>query len=48
MEVSYCRAGNVKKPRGAPAGLVEITRQKSVRVAPALPEGGAPGADEES
>jgi predicted ribosome quality control (RQC) complex YloA/Tae2 family protein len=39
VEVSYCRASNVSKPRGAPAGLVEITKHKTIRVVPALPEG---------
>lgn len=39
VDVSYCRASNVSKPRGAPAGLVEIIKEKTVRVAPALPEG---------
>jgi len=39
VDVSYCRASNVSKPRGAPAGLVEISKDKSIRVAPALPEG---------
>jgi predicted ribosome quality control (RQC) complex YloA/Tae2 family protein len=34
VEVHYCRAGDVKKPRGAPAGLVELARYKSVRVKP--------------
>jgi len=38
VEVHFCRAGDVKKPRGAPAGLVELARWKSVRVRPALPE----------
>jgi predicted ribosome quality control (RQC) complex YloA/Tae2 family protein len=37
VEVHVCRAGDVKKPRGAPAGLVEIARYKSLRVHPALP-----------
>jgi hypothetical protein len=36
--VHFCRAGDVRKPRGAPAGLVELARYKSVRVRPALPE----------
>jgi len=36
VEVHYCRAGDVKKPRGAPAGLVELSRFKSIRVKPAL------------
>jgi len=29
-----CRAGDVKKSRGAPAGQVQIARFKSLRVAP--------------
>ena len=37
VEVNYCLAGNVSKPRGAPPGLVEIRKHKSVRVAPAPP-----------
>jgi predicted ribosome quality control (RQC) complex YloA/Tae2 family protein len=36
VEVHYCRAGDVKKPRGAPAGLVELARFKSIRVKPAV------------
>jgi predicted ribosome quality control (RQC) complex YloA/Tae2 family protein len=39
VEVHYCRAGDVKKPRGAPAGLVEISKYKSVKVRPAQPGG---------
>jgi predicted ribosome quality control (RQC) complex YloA/Tae2 family protein len=35
VEVHVCRVADVKKPRGAPAGLVEIKRYKSVRVEPA-------------
>jgi predicted ribosome quality control (RQC) complex YloA/Tae2 family protein len=34
-EVHYCRASDVSKPRGAPAGLVELAKWKSVKVAPA-------------
>jgi predicted ribosome quality control (RQC) complex YloA/Tae2 family protein len=37
VEVHVCRAGDVKKPRGAPAGLVELARYQSLRVRPALP-----------
>jgi predicted ribosome quality control (RQC) complex YloA/Tae2 family protein len=37
VEVHVCRASDVRKPRGAPAGLVELARWKSVRVRPALP-----------
>jgi len=39
VEVHVCRARDVSKPRGAPAGLVELGRWKSVKVRPALPEG---------
>jgi predicted ribosome quality control (RQC) complex YloA/Tae2 family protein len=35
VEVHVCRAGDVRKPRGAPAGLVELARWTSVRVKPA-------------
>lgn len=35
VEVHVCRVADVKKPRGAPAGLVEIKRYKRVRVEPA-------------
>jgi predicted ribosome quality control (RQC) complex YloA/Tae2 family protein len=39
-EVHVCRVADVSKPRGAPAGLVELARYKSVRVRPAAPGGG--------
>lgn len=39
VEVHVCKARDVSKPRGAPAGLVELARWKSVKVRPALPEG---------
>jgi len=35
VEVHLCRAGDVKKARGAPAGQVQIARYKSVKVTPA-------------
>ena len=38
VEVHYCRASEVRKPRGAPAGLVEMRRWKSLRVRPVLPK----------
>ena len=38
VEVHVCRAGDVTKPRGAPLGLVELKRYKSVRVRPAVPK----------
>src|SRR5450432_1673229 len=34
VDVHYCRAADVSKPRGAPAGLVELSRWKSVKVKP--------------
>lgn len=40
-EVHLCRARDVSKPHRAPAGLVELARWKSLRVAPALPDGAA-------
>jgi predicted ribosome quality control (RQC) complex YloA/Tae2 family protein len=41
VAVSYCLAGQVTKPRGAPMGMVEIRGEKSVRVAPRAPDGAA-------
>lgn len=35
VDVHYCKAKEVSKPRGAPAGLVELERWKSVKVKPA-------------
>ena len=35
VEVHLCRASDVKKSRGAPAGQVQIARYKSLKVAPA-------------
>lgn len=40
VEVHVCRCSDVRKPRGAPPGLVQLARWKSLRVAPSLPEGG--------
>lgn len=34
VTVDYCLARDVKKPRGAPAGLVELDHHLSIRVAP--------------
>ena len=39
VEVHVCRAGDVKKARGAPAGQVQIARFKSLKVTPAAFEG---------
>jgi predicted ribosome quality control (RQC) complex YloA/Tae2 family protein len=38
VEVHFCRAADVRKPKGAPAGLVELVRYKSIRVKPAPAE----------
>ena len=35
--VCWCRARNVSKPRGAPAGLVQITNEKTLKVTPKPP-----------
>lgn len=35
VEVHYCKASQVSKPRGAPAGLVELATYENVRVKPA-------------
>lgn len=39
VDVHYCKASQVSKPRGAPAGLVELERWKNVKVKPATFEG---------
>lgn len=41
VDVHFCRARDVSKPRGAPAGMVQLARWDSVRVRPALPEVGS-------
>lgn len=38
VDVHYCKASEVSKPRGAPAGLVELARFKNLRVKPVGPE----------
>jgi predicted ribosome quality control (RQC) complex YloA/Tae2 family protein len=43
VDVHYCRAADVSKPRGAPAGLVQLSRWKSVKVKPAIPAPSAGG-----
>jgi len=37
VEVHLCRRSEVSKPRGAPPGLVELARWKSIRVKPSPP-----------
>ncbi len=39
VEVHVCRVSDVRKPRGAAVGMVELARWKSVRVQPAVPAG---------
>jgi predicted ribosome quality control (RQC) complex YloA/Tae2 family protein len=39
VDVHYCCVADVSKPRGAPPGLVELSRWKSVKVKPAIPAG---------
>lgn len=34
VEVHVCRVADVSKPRGAPAGLVQIQREKKLKVRP--------------
>jgi predicted ribosome quality control (RQC) complex YloA/Tae2 family protein len=41
-DVHYCRVADVSKPRGAPDGLVHLSRWKSVRVVPGVPGKAAP------
>jgi predicted ribosome quality control (RQC) complex YloA/Tae2 family protein len=38
VEVHYCPVSAVRKPRGAPAGLVELARFERIRVAPRGPD----------
>lgn len=46
VEVHYCKVSDIRKPRGAPAGLVHLERYSRVRVRPQPPEdGGADGDD---
>ncbi|HEY1693488.1 MAG TPA: NFACT RNA binding domain-containing protein [Polyangiaceae bacterium] len=40
VDVHWCRASDVSKPRGAPPGLVELARWKSVKVKPGVPGDG--------
>ena len=40
VEVHVCRAADVRKPRGVPAGLVELRRWEAMRVYPKGLDGG--------
>jgi predicted ribosome quality control (RQC) complex YloA/Tae2 family protein len=48
VEVHYCHARDVSKPRGAPAGLVELRKWKGVKVAPAPAEEAEEAGEEEA
>jgi len=37
VQVDYCLVANVSKPRGAPAGLVHLSKWKTLRVTPSSP-----------
>jgi predicted ribosome quality control (RQC) complex YloA/Tae2 family protein len=39
VKVDWCRRRDVFKPRGAPAGMVELRRHQTIKVVPALPAG---------
>jgi predicted ribosome quality control (RQC) complex YloA/Tae2 family protein len=43
VEVHVCRVADVSKPRGAPLGLVQLAKWKSVRVRPGIPGGESEG-----
>ena len=47
VEVHVCRAADVKKARGAPAGQVQLARYKSIKVTPAPFAGDAGDAETE-
>lgn len=40
VEVHLCKISDIRKPRGAPAGLVQLQRYKRLRVRPRPPEVG--------
>ena len=48
VEVHYCKVSDIRKPRGAPAGLVHLERYSRVRVRPSPPDDASEetGADE--
>jgi len=39
VEVHFCRASDVSKPRGAPPGLVQLKRFERIKVKPEAPGG---------
>lgn len=46
VEVHYCKVSDIRKPRGAPAGLVHLERYSRVRVRPSPPEEASDGDDD--
>lgn len=44
VKVDWCTRSDVTKPRGAPAGMVELKRCKTIKVKPGLPPGADPDA----
>lgn len=48
VDVHYCKASDVRKPKGAPAGLVQLVRYDRVRVRPQPPEPDATDPEEPS
>jgi predicted ribosome quality control (RQC) complex YloA/Tae2 family protein len=38
VEVHYCKVSDIRKPRGAPAGMVQLERHARVRVRPSPPD----------
>jgi predicted ribosome quality control (RQC) complex YloA/Tae2 family protein len=47
VEVHYCKVSDIRKPRGAPAGLVHLERYSRVRVRPAPADDGSGTPDDE-
>lgn len=43
VEVHYCKISDIRKPRGAPAGLVHLERYSRVRVRPSAPDEASAG-----
>jgi predicted ribosome quality control (RQC) complex YloA/Tae2 family protein len=45
VEVHYCKVSDIRKPRGAPAGMVQLERHSRVRVRPSPPDDAAEESD---
>jgi predicted ribosome quality control (RQC) complex YloA/Tae2 family protein len=44
-KVDFCRRSDVSKPKGAPAGMVQLKKHKTIKVKPGLPESAAGAGD---